>query len=36
MYPSSVQALNEDNYKAAILRQGPDDIITRVWWDIRP
>jgi hypothetical protein len=35
MYPSSVQALNEENYKAAIQRQGPDDILTRVWWDTR-
>lgn len=35
MYPTSVQALNEDNYKGAIQRQGPDNILTRVWWDIR-
>lgn len=35
MYPSSVQALNEENYKAAISRQGPDNILTRVWWDAR-
>lgn len=34
MYPSSVQALNEENYKAAVSRQGPDNILTRVWWDI--
>jgi hypothetical protein len=34
MYPSSVQALNEDNYRAAITRQGPDRISTRVWWDL--
>jgi hypothetical protein len=34
MYPSSVQALNEDNYKAALARQGVDRISTRVWWDL--
>jgi hypothetical protein len=34
MYPSSVQALNEDNYRAAISRQGEDRISTRVWWDV--
>jgi hypothetical protein len=35
IYPSSVQALNEENYNAAISRQGPDEILTRVWWDLR-
>lgn len=35
MYPGSVQALNEDNYKAAIARQGADAITTRVWWDVK-
>ncbi|SIN67280.1 SusD/RagB family nutrient-binding outer membrane lipoprotein [Algoriphagus halophilus] len=34
MYPSSIQALNGDNYEAAIQRQGPDAITTRVWWDV--
>ena len=35
IYPSSVQALNEENYNSAISRQGPDEILTRVWWDLR-
>ncbi|GMQ35474.1 MAG: SusD/RagB family nutrient-binding outer membrane lipoprotein [Cytophagales bacterium] len=35
MYPSSVQALNGDQYKAAIARQGEDEITTRVWWDVK-
>jgi hypothetical protein len=35
MYPSSVQSLNGDNYKAAIARQGADDITTKVWWDVK-
>lgn len=35
MYPSSLQSLNGDNYKAAIGRQGADAITTRVWWDIK-
>ncbi|KEO71982.1 SusD/RagB family nutrient-binding outer membrane lipoprotein [Anditalea andensis] len=34
MYPSTVQALNEENYRAAISRQGDDRITTRVWWDM--
>ncbi len=34
MYPSSVQALNEENYRAAVASQGEDRISTRVWWDI--
>ena len=35
MYPTSVQALNGDNYKEAIARQGEDQITTRVWWDVK-
>lgn len=35
MYPSSLQSLNGDNYKAAIGRQGADAITTRVWWDVK-
>ncbi|MDF2157262.1 SusD/RagB family nutrient-binding outer membrane lipoprotein [Algoriphagus sp. CAU 1675] len=34
MYPSSVQSLNGENYKAAIARQGADNLTTRVWWDV--
>lgn len=34
MYPSSLQALNGENYQIAIQRQGPDAITTRVWWDV--
>jgi hypothetical protein len=35
MYPGSVQALNEENYKAAVARQGADAITTKVWWDVK-
>ena len=35
MYPGSVQALNGDNYKAAVARQGADAITTKVWWDVK-
>jgi hypothetical protein len=35
MYPSSIQALNGENYKQVIQRQGPDAITTRVWWDVK-
>ncbi|NJL15241.1 MAG: SusD/RagB family nutrient-binding outer membrane lipoprotein [Microscillaceae bacterium] len=34
MYPSSVQALNGENYQAVITRQGADNINTRMWWDV--
>ncbi|MEZ4931020.1 MAG: SusD/RagB family nutrient-binding outer membrane lipoprotein [Saprospiraceae bacterium] len=34
-YPSKEQALNADNYNAAVSRQGEDKITTRVWWEIR-
>ncbi|RMG67546.1 MAG: SusD/RagB family nutrient-binding outer membrane lipoprotein [Bacteroidetes bacterium] len=33
LYPSAEQALNADNRQAAIDRQGPDAISTRVWWE---
>lgn len=31
-YPVYVQATNGDNYKAAVVAQGPDLISTQVWW----
>ncbi|WP_439475298.1 SusD/RagB family nutrient-binding outer membrane lipoprotein [Algoriphagus formosus] len=34
MYPSSVQSLNGEKYQEVISRQGPDEITTRVWWDV--
>ena len=33
LYPISEQNLNATSYAAAISRQGPDDFLTRVWWD---
>ncbi|WP_209863256.1 SusD/RagB family nutrient-binding outer membrane lipoprotein [Chitinophaga sp. OAE865] len=33
-YPSSEQALNGANYKAAVARQGADLLTTRVWFDM--
>jgi len=33
-YPSSEQALNGTNYKAAVARQGTDVLTTRVWFDM--
>ncbi|WP_160713303.1 SusD/RagB family nutrient-binding outer membrane lipoprotein [Chitinophaga solisilvae] len=33
-YPSSEQALNGANYKAAVARQGSDLLTTRVWFDV--
>ncbi|MCB0631737.1 MAG: SusD/RagB family nutrient-binding outer membrane lipoprotein [Lewinella sp.] len=32
-YPSKEGALNETNRQAAISRQGPDEITTKVWWE---
>jgi len=32
-YPNTEQNLNGENYQAAITRQGPDDFLTRIWWD---
>jgi hypothetical protein len=33
LYPLSEQNLNAASYAAAISRQGPDDLLTRIWWD---
>ncbi len=32
-YPNSEQSVNATNFNAAITRQGPDKLDTRVWWD---
>ncbi len=32
-YPLSEQTVNTTNYDAAIQAQGPDDLLTKVWWD---
>jgi len=32
-YPLSEQTVNTTNYNAAIGVQGPDDLLTRMWWD---
>ncbi|MFC6997287.1 SusD/RagB family nutrient-binding outer membrane lipoprotein [Rufibacter roseus] len=31
-YPLFVQTLNQENYRAAVADQGPDNINTKVWW----
>jgi len=33
-YPNSVKATNEANYNAAVQRMGPDNINTKLWWDV--
>ncbi len=35
MYPTEVQSLNEENYRAALATQGPDNIVTPLWWDVQ-
>lgn len=32
-YPDNEPVLNMENYNAAVARQGPDNFITKVWWD---
>ena len=33
-YSESEQVDNPDNYAEAVARQGPDELTTRVWWDV--
>lgn len=33
-YPTSEISVNETNLQAAIARMGPDELDTRVWWDV--
>ena len=34
-YPDSELVVNRDNLQAAISRQGPDLLDTRIWWDVQ-
>lgn len=34
-YPQDVKRQNTENYQDALNQMGPDDINTRVWWDIK-
>ncbi|HLT06620.1 MAG TPA: SusD/RagB family nutrient-binding outer membrane lipoprotein [Cyclobacteriaceae bacterium] len=33
-YPDSEFSVNNDNIQQAVTRQGPDNLDTRVWWDV--
>jgi hypothetical protein len=33
IYPNNEESTNPDNFAAAISRQGPNELTTRVWWD---
>ncbi len=33
-YPTTERDINTSNYQEAVSRQGPDDLDTRVWWDV--
>lgn len=33
IYPGSEQALNGDNYKQAVINQGTDNLLTKIWFD---
>ena len=35
MYPLEAQSLNQENYRAALAAQGPDNILTPLWWDTK-
>ena len=32
-YPNSEQSVNATNFNAAISRQGPDELDTKIWWN---
>jgi len=32
-FPTSEQSVNSANYNAAVTRQGPDKLSTKIWWD---
>lgn len=34
IYPGTEQSLNGENYKAAVAHQGPDQLTTRLWFDV--
>ena len=34
MYPDLEQSLNNENYQAAVSRQGANELTTLVWWDV--
>ncbi len=34
-YPSSEVNINQENYQKAIAEQGPDEITTPLWWDVK-
>ncbi len=33
-YPNGVKSTNNDNYQAAVARQGADNLNTKLWWDV--
>lgn len=33
-YPNAVKSTNSENYNAAVQRMGPDNINTKLWWDV--
>lgn len=34
VYPPDEQTLNNANYREAVARQGADNFVTKVWWDV--
>ena len=35
IYPGTEQSLNGDNYKKAVAAQGTDDLLTKLWFDVK-
>lgn len=33
IWPEGEASTNAENFAAAIARQGPNNMVTRVWWD---
>ncbi len=33
-YPNEVKSTNNANYQSAVSRQGPDNLNTKLWWDV--
>lgn len=34
-YPTLEKSLNQSNYSEAVSRQGADELLTHVWWDVK-
>ena len=35
VYPDNEYIVNKENLQEAVSRQGPDNLDTRIWWDVQ-